>query len=222
MVALALVSAGDHILVADSAYGPLRTFAKDYLMRLGVHYDTFDPTAGTDIAEFFKPNRKLIFMESPGSVTMEMQDIPAIVKAAKAADKALNAAYAVARVRRDDAGKTALRDEQRAWIKSREASCSEARIAAERGDVAGDSAMALEVIGGKAKLTEARAKQLAAKANQGADRRPTTPDAFMGWALPQVAVKVAAASIRRWSIKDAQHERCPNHLHNKVRHEWRL
>jgi uncharacterized protein YecT (DUF1311 family) len=81
-----------------------------------------------------------------------------------AADKALNAAYAAARARLDDAGKVALRDEQRAWIKTRDATCSEARIAAESGgDVAGGSAMALEVAGCKAGLTEARAKQLAAK-----------------------------------------------------------
>ncbi|MNY14705.1 hypothetical protein D3C86_1478910 [compost metagenome] len=81
-----------------------------------------------------------------------------------AADRALNSAYAAARARLDDAGKTALRDEQRAWIKIRDASCSEAKIAAESGgDVAGGSAMALEVAGCKAKLTEARAKQLAGK-----------------------------------------------------------
>lgn len=81
-----------------------------------------------------------------------------------AADKALNAAYAAVRARLDDAGKTALRDEQRAWIKTRDATCSEARIAAESGgDVTGGSAMTLEVAGCKAGLTEARAKQLAAK-----------------------------------------------------------
>ncbi|OEZ31168.1 hypothetical protein AO062_08905 [Variovorax boronicumulans] len=81
-----------------------------------------------------------------------------------AADKTLNAAYAVVRARLDDAGKSALRDEQRAWIKTRDESCSEAKIAAESGgDVAGGSAMALEVAGCKAKLTEVRAKQLAAK-----------------------------------------------------------
>ncbi|MDP9918543.1 uncharacterized protein YecT (DUF1311 family) [Variovorax boronicumulans] len=81
-----------------------------------------------------------------------------------AADKALNAAYAAARARLEDAGKVTLRDEQRAWIKTRDESCSEAKIAAESGgDVAGGSAMALEVAGCKAKLTEARAKQLAAK-----------------------------------------------------------
>ncbi len=85
LVALALLSAGDHVLIADSAYGPLRTFARDYLQRFGVHYQTFDPTAGADISALFTPRTRLVFMESPGSISMEMQDIPAIVQAARAA-----------------------------------------------------------------------------------------------------------------------------------------
>ncbi len=85
LVALSLLSAGDHVLVADSAYGPLRTFARDYLERFGVQHDTFDPEAGGEIAGRFKPNTRLVFLESPGSITMEMQDIPAIVQAARAA-----------------------------------------------------------------------------------------------------------------------------------------
>lgn len=85
MVALALLGGGDHVLIADSAYGPLRTFARDYLHRFGVACDTYDPGAGAEIASLLQPNTKLIFMESPGSVTMEMQDIPAIVAVAKAA-----------------------------------------------------------------------------------------------------------------------------------------
>lgn len=85
LVALALLSAGDHVLIADSAYGPLRTFARDYLQRFGVTCQTFDPTAGAEIQALIRPTTKLIFMESPGSISMEMQDIPAIVQAAKAA-----------------------------------------------------------------------------------------------------------------------------------------
>lgn len=84
-VGLALLSAGDHVLIADCAYGPLRTFAQDYLQRFGVQYETYDPSAGAEIAQRIQPNTRLIFMESPGSLTMEMQDIPAIVQAAKAA-----------------------------------------------------------------------------------------------------------------------------------------
>ncbi|HWT19438.1 MAG TPA: lysozyme inhibitor LprI family protein [Variovorax sp.] len=101
--------------------------------------------------------------EAPAGTTEPEQQASAEDRYA-AADKALNAAYTAARARLDDAGKTALRDEQRAWIKTRDASCSEAKITAESGgDVAGGSAMVLEVAGCKAKLTEARAKQLAAK-----------------------------------------------------------
>lgn len=84
-VGLALLSAGDHVLIADSAYGPLRAFAQDYLKRFGVEYETYDPCAGAEVATRFKPNTKLIFMESPGSITMEMQDIPFIVRASQAA-----------------------------------------------------------------------------------------------------------------------------------------
>jgi len=83
----------------------------------------------------------------------------------QAADKALNAAYQTARASMTEAGKAALRDEQRAWIKTRDATCSEAKITADsKGDVtAGGSAMALDVAGCKTRLTEERAKQLAAK-----------------------------------------------------------
>jgi uncharacterized protein YecT (DUF1311 family) len=82
----------------------------------------------------------------------------------QAADKALNAAYQAARASMTDAGKAALRDEQRAWIKTRDTACSEAKITADsKGDIAGGSAMALEVAGCKARLTEARTKQLTAK-----------------------------------------------------------
>lgn len=82
----------------------------------------------------------------------------------EAADKVLNAAYAAARARLDDTGKAALRDEQRAWIKTRDATCSEAKIMADsKGDIAGGAALATEVASCKARLTEERAKQLAAK-----------------------------------------------------------
>lgn len=82
----------------------------------------------------------------------------------QAADKALNAAYQTARASMTEAGKIALRDEQRAWIKTRDATCSEAKITADsKGDIAGGAAMAMEVAGCKARLTEARTTQLAAK-----------------------------------------------------------
>lgn len=86
----------------------------------------------------------------------------------EAADKALNAAYQAARAPMTDAQKNALRDEQRAWIKKRDAECSEAKITADsKADVAGGSAMVLEVAGCKTKLTEARTKELRALAGKG-------------------------------------------------------
>jgi uncharacterized protein YecT (DUF1311 family) len=82
----------------------------------------------------------------------------------QAADKGLNAAYSARRAKMSDAQKTALRDQQRSWIKTRDATCSEAKITADsKGDIAGGSAMALELVSCKTRLTEERAKQLAAK-----------------------------------------------------------
>ncbi|RDK07217.1 cystathionine beta-lyase [Cupriavidus lacunae] len=83
MVGLALVRAGDHVLVSDSAYGPLKTFLNDWLSGYGVAVDVYPPTAGSDLESHIQDNTKLIFLESPGSLTMEMQDIPAIVAIAK-------------------------------------------------------------------------------------------------------------------------------------------
>lgn len=85
LIALSLLEAGDHVLIADSAYGPLRTFARDYLQRFGIEHDTFDPLAGADLASLLRPQTKLVFLESPGSITMEMQDIPAIVEVTRTA-----------------------------------------------------------------------------------------------------------------------------------------
>ena len=81
-----------------------------------------------------------------------------------AADKALNEAYQALRGRLGDAQKSALRDEQRAWVKRRDSECSEARItAASKGGVAGGSAMALELLGCKSRMTEDRTRELRAK-----------------------------------------------------------
>ena len=82
---LALVKAGDHLLVSDSVYGPLRTFCDDVLSRLGIECTYFDPLIGGDIATLLRANTRLICTESPGSVTFEVLDIPAIVAAAHAA-----------------------------------------------------------------------------------------------------------------------------------------
>ncbi|TGP27205.1 MULTISPECIES: cystathionine beta-lyase [unclassified Mesorhizobium] len=82
---LTFVSAGDHLLIVDSVYHPTRNFADTMLKRLGVEIEYYDPRVGAGIASLIKPNTKVVFTESPGSNTYEVQDIPAIVKAAHAA-----------------------------------------------------------------------------------------------------------------------------------------
>lgn len=75
---LALLSAGDHVLVTDSVYGPTRRFCDLHLKRYGVEVSYYDPLLGADIAREFRPNTRVVFTESPGSLTFEVQDIPAI------------------------------------------------------------------------------------------------------------------------------------------------
>jgi cysteine-S-conjugate beta-lyase len=81
---LAFVKAGDHILVTDSVYGPVRGFCTHFLARFGVETTFYDPTVGEGMAGLIRPNTRLIYLESPGSLTFEVQDTPAIVKLAKA------------------------------------------------------------------------------------------------------------------------------------------
>ncbi|TIT80351.1 MAG: cystathionine beta-lyase [Mesorhizobium sp.] len=81
---LTFVSAGDHLLIVDSVYHPTRNFADTMLKRLGVEIEYYDPRVGAGVASLIKPNTKVVFTESPGSNTYEVQDIPAIVKAAHA------------------------------------------------------------------------------------------------------------------------------------------
>ncbi|HKA65296.1 MAG TPA: cystathionine beta-lyase [Methyloceanibacter sp.] len=79
---LALLSAGDHLLVTDAVYRPTRRFCDQVLARLGVEITYYDPLVGAGIKDLIKPNTKVVFTESPGSQTFEVQDIPAIAKAA--------------------------------------------------------------------------------------------------------------------------------------------
>jgi cystathionine beta-lyase len=81
---LALLAPGDHLLMVDSAYEPTRAFCNGLLKRYGVETTFYDPLVGGAIAELIRPETKLIFLESPGSLTFEVQDIPAIVAAARA------------------------------------------------------------------------------------------------------------------------------------------
>lgn len=81
---LGCVKAGDHILVTDSVYEPTRNFCTGFLNHLGVETTFYDPRLGAGIVTLMKPNTTLVFCESPGSLTFEVQDIPAIAKAAHA------------------------------------------------------------------------------------------------------------------------------------------
>jgi cysteine-S-conjugate beta-lyase len=79
---LSVCSAGDYILVVDSCYEPTRILCDRTLKRFGIETSYYAP--GDDIAAHLKPNTKAVFCESPGSLTFEMQDIPALAKAAHA------------------------------------------------------------------------------------------------------------------------------------------
>jgi cystathionine beta-lyase len=79
---LAFAAAGDHVLIVDSVYHPTRHFADTMLKRLGVEVEYYDPRIGAGISGLMKPNTRIVFTESPASNTFEMQDIPAIAKAA--------------------------------------------------------------------------------------------------------------------------------------------
>lgn len=81
---LAYLKAGDHLLMTDSAYGPSRQFCDKLLTRFGIEVTYYDPCIGAGIAGLMRDNTKLIFAESPGSYTFEVQDIPALAKAAHA------------------------------------------------------------------------------------------------------------------------------------------
>jgi len=81
---LACVRAGDDILITDSAYEPGRKFADGFLERMGVTARYYDPRIGAGIADLMLPNTKAVLAESPGSLTFELQDIPAIAQAAHA------------------------------------------------------------------------------------------------------------------------------------------
>jgi cysteine-S-conjugate beta-lyase len=81
---LSVVHAGDHVLVTDSAYSPTRTFCDQILTRLGVTTTYYDPLIGSGIGELLRPNTRAVYLESPGSLSFEMQDTAAIANAAHA------------------------------------------------------------------------------------------------------------------------------------------
>jgi cystathionine beta-lyase len=80
----AFVKTGDHLLITDSVYGPARAFCDRRLKPFGVEIEYYDPLIGAGIGDRIKANTRLVYCESPGSLTFEMQDIPAIAAAAHA------------------------------------------------------------------------------------------------------------------------------------------
>jgi cystathionine beta-lyase len=84
LVYTALLRRGSHVLVPESIYGPSRDFADIVLNRFGVAVSYYPPTIGAGIEALFKPNTCLVWCESPGSITMEVQDVPAIAEVAHA------------------------------------------------------------------------------------------------------------------------------------------
>ena len=82
----AFVKQGDHILVTDSVYNPTRKFCDSVLKRFGVETTYYDPLIGDEIKDLIKSNTRVIFLESPGSLTFEIQDLPAITSVAREHD----------------------------------------------------------------------------------------------------------------------------------------
>ncbi|MEQ8397099.1 cystathionine beta-lyase [Thalassobaculum sp.] len=81
---MAVLKAGDHVLMTDSTYFPTRKFCDQMLSRYGVETTYYDPRIGAGISALLKPNTRAVYTEAPGSLTFEMQDIPAIAEAAHA------------------------------------------------------------------------------------------------------------------------------------------
>lgn len=79
LAVLPFLAAGDHVLIADTAYPPMRDLAETDLRRLGVEVAFFDPLSPDDVASKMRDNTRIVWCESPGSTTMEILDLPAIV-----------------------------------------------------------------------------------------------------------------------------------------------
>jgi cystathionine beta-lyase len=96
LVYFAYCTTGSHALVPYSAYGPNKEMAEGILRGLGIEVEAYDPMIGAGLSDLIRSNTALIWCESPGSVTMEIQDVPAIVKAAhyKGVAVALDNTYA--------------------------------------------------------------------------------------------------------------------------------
>jgi cysteine-S-conjugate beta-lyase len=86
---MSVARAGDHVLLADTVYGPNRHFCDTILKSYGVDIEYYDPLAGAGIAQLLRPNTRAVFLESPGSLSFEMQDVPVIADIARKAGAAV-------------------------------------------------------------------------------------------------------------------------------------
>jgi cystathionine beta-lyase len=82
LIYFAYTRAGDHVLIPDSVYGPNRGLARQVMTRFGVEVEFYAPTIGAGIEALMRPSTRLVWCESPGSITMEVQDVPAIAEVA--------------------------------------------------------------------------------------------------------------------------------------------
>lgn len=80
---MAFARPGDHVLIVDSAYGPIRQFANETLTKFGIDVTFYDPGIGAGIEALVRDNTRVIYLESPGSMSFEMQDVPAICAVAR-------------------------------------------------------------------------------------------------------------------------------------------
>lgn len=81
---LAYLGSGDHLLIVDSLYGPARAFCEETLRKFGVEITYFDPNIGAGIESLFQVNTRVVYLESPCSLTFEVVDVPAIARACRA------------------------------------------------------------------------------------------------------------------------------------------
>lgn len=84
IVFLTVLLPGDKVLIPDTCYPPVRSFCINYLAARGIDHVVYDPMIGADVADLIDARTKLVWIESPGSTTMEFQDVPAIIAAAHA------------------------------------------------------------------------------------------------------------------------------------------
>src|SRR5262245_28393185 len=97
-VFLSVLRPGDHVLLAETIYGPARAIADDYLTPRGIDCEYYAPgnAAAADVARRLKPNTRLVYLDNPGSIVFDVQDLPAIVAAAKGASSTVAGGVLVA------------------------------------------------------------------------------------------------------------------------------